>query len=84
MPAVLNGFVVSSITPGEFCNSNIELRTDVNVLPINTYMETQNPAQRTDVFIFSSVQQCEKWRDFQCCVYVGHAQVFGWEDTCHS
>jgi hypothetical protein len=44
----------------------------------------QGPAENTDVFVLSSIQQYEEWRDFQGHRYVEHAQEFGWEHTCNS
>jgi hypothetical protein len=44
----------------------------------------QCPAEKTDVFMLDSIQQCEECRGFQGHWHVEHAREFGWEHTCDS
>jgi hypothetical protein len=43
----------------------------------------QGPAEKTGVFMFTSIQQCE-WRDFQGHMYAMHAREFGCEHIIES
>jgi hypothetical protein len=47
-------------------------------------MYVMGVAEKTDIYMLSSIEQCEEWRGFQGHRYVQHAQEFGWEHTCKS
>lgn len=45
---------------------------------------TEDPAEESDVFMLSSIKQCEEFRGFQGHGYVQHAQECGQGHTCDS
>lgn len=46
-----------------------------------TYSITEDPVEKTDVFVLSSIQQCEKWKGFSGHRYVEQARNFDNRNT---